>query len=429
MLPVQPGQDWPLIRMSNIWVTLPAGFALGVSALVALFGAPAPAAAQSASQGVGQGGADLAGIDTSETSSKAKGLPWIAHSTAEAFLLQSPTGTGGASPYQVSAYQGFTIQSLTFASFHLGWRYRETLAPGMGGAYRDLFALKLLGTAEILRDHLFVSLGGSIPLVDASASEADTAALYAAMSGYNPMPTPNFAMAQGLQVGIHGRYRLGAWDLMGGASYAQPTRFEPVPGYPYNPASQLGGSARAILETSSARHRFDGKVSRFGDEQTLEGVPAHREGIAAQLRYAWLKASRRTAWQLGLGGLVKTPDQNRPLRLRTALEPAEANDNVQRAYAEAAWTWSPKPTLLWRAWVVPKGLLDGSTRETGREAEVGLAMGLRLWEVHRLRAAGTVLTGSFQGQDYLGFGMKVDFAFRHLGFQDLEAQGNSGEGN
>jgi hypothetical protein len=399
-------------RIGSLWVTL---VALGMAA---------PAGAQ-----VPASGSDLAGIDTSEASTKAKGLPWIAHSSAEAFLLQSPSDAGGSQPYQVAAYQGFTIQSLSFASFHLGWRYRETLAQGMAQPYRDLFALKLLGTAEILRDHLFVSLGGSIPLVDASISLSDTAALYSAMSRYNPMPTPNFAIPQGLQVGVHGRYRLGAWDLMGGASYSQPTQFEPVSGFPYNPASALGGSLRALLETSSARHRFDARMSRYGDEQTVQGVPAHREGLLYQARYAWLKSSRRSAWQLGMGGLVKTPDQNRPLRLRTALEPAEANDNVQRAYGEAAWTWSPKPTLLWRAWVVPKGLLDGSTRETGHETELGLAIGLRMWEVHRLRASGSVLTGSFQGQDYLGFGFKVDFAFRHLGFQDLESQGDSGEGN
>jgi hypothetical protein len=183
-----------------------------------------------------------------------------------------------------------------------------------------------------------------------------------------------------------------------------------------------------LLETSAAQHRFDLRMSRYGDESTVDGVPAHREGLLYQARYAWLKPARRSAWQLGLGGLVKTPDQNRPLRLRTALEPAEANDNVQRAFGEAAWTWSPKPSLLWQAWLVPKGLLDGSTRDTGYEAELGLAMGLRLWEVHRLKASGTVLTGSFQGRDYLGLGMKVDFAFRHLGFRDLEAQGESGEG-
>jgi hypothetical protein len=121
-------------------------------------------------------------------------------------------------------------------------------------------------------------------------------------------------------------------------------------------------------------------------------------------------------------------DANRPLRLRTALEPAEANDNVQRAFAEAAWTWAPKPSWLWRAWLAPKALLDGSTRDTGHETELGLALGLRLWEVHRLRASGNVLVGNFKDEDYLGFGVKVDFAFRHLGFQDLESQPESGEG-
>lgn len=368
----------------------------------------------------------LAGSDSSETSAAAKGMPWIAHTSADAFLLASPSAPAGSRPYQISTYQAFTIQSLSFASFHAGWRYRETLAEGLSAPYRELFALKLMGTAEILRDHLFLSLGGSIPLFEASLAEEDTAALYRHLSGYNPLPAPNFVTPQGLQVGIFGRYRLGDWDLLAAANYFQPTRFEPVRGHPFSPASRLGGALRAIFEGGRSRHRYDAKLSRFGREETLSAIPAHVEGVLYQARYAWLRSRGRTAWQLGGGAAVKWLDENRPLRLPTPLLPTDGNDNVQRAYAEAALTWTPRPDRLWRLWLLPKALLLPSARESGHETEAGIAYGMRLWEVHRLRASGSVLFGSFLGRDYLGFGLRAEFAFRHLGFQDLEAQGEGG---
>ena len=145
-----------------------------------------------------------------------------------------------------------------------------------------------------------------------------------------------------------------------------------------------------------------------------------------QARYAWLRTRGRTAWQLGAGAAVKWLDENRHLRLPAPLMPSDGNDNVQRAYAEMALTWTPRPTRLWRLWLLPKALLLPSARETGHETEAGIAYGMRLWEVHRFRASGSVLTGSFLGQDYLGFGLRAEFAFRHLGFQDLETQGEGG---
>ena len=355
-----------------------------------------------------------------------RGLPWIAHSAVEAFYLGSPEGADGSRPYQISAYQGFTIQSLAFASFHAGWRYRETLAPGFSEPYREIFALKVQGTAEILRDHLFVSLGGSIPLVDGRVAEADTAALQRSLSEYSPLPSPNFVTPQGLQAGVFGRVRVGAWDLMAGATYARPTRFEPVDGHPFHPASQLGGTLRAVLETGSSRHRFEAKATRYGEEETAAGDPAHREGTLYQGRYAWLRASGRDAWQLGLGAAAKAPDANRQRYLRTALEPSEANDNVQRAYAEAVRTWFPAPARVWRAWLLPKLLLEGSTREFGHETELGADLGLRLRDAYRLKVGGNVLAGSFRGSDYLGAGMRLEFAFRHLGLQDLDAAPGAG---
>lgn len=413
MLPLQPRQDRPVIGIP--------GFA--AMAVLVLLGSGAVLAQE--------GGSTLpalAGSDTSETSLKAKGFPWIAHSSADLFYLPAPASASGTQPYQISAYQAFTIQPLSFASFHAGWRLRETLAPGFSRPYREIFALKLLGTAELIRDHVFFTLGGSIPILDEKVAVEDTLALYRSMSEYSPLPTPDFVTPQGLQVGVFGRYRLIAWDLMAGVTYAQATRFEPVEGYPFNPGSRLDATLRALLETSAARHRWDFKASTYGEESTVSEAPAHQEGRLLQLRYAYLRASGRTAWQLGMGGSVKTPDANRLVRLRTALEPAESNDNLQRGYAEATWTWSPNPALLWRAYLAPKALLDWSTRESGHETEFGVSLGMRMWEVHRLRSTGTVLAGSFRGQDYLGLGMRVEFAFRHLGFQDIESQGDSGEG-
>jgi hypothetical protein len=99
---------------------------------------------------------------------------------------------------------------------------------------------------------------------------------------------------------------------------------------------------------------------------------------------------------------------------------------VQRAYAEAAWTWRPGPKAYWRIHLAPKALLEWSSRESGHETELGLGMGLRLWDVHRLRSTGTLLTGSFKGEEYLGFGLRIEFAFRHLGIQDLESERENG---
>ncbi|HLP42591.1 MAG TPA: hypothetical protein VK465_13865 [Fibrobacteria bacterium] len=367
----------------------------------------------------------LAGSDTSETSRQAKGLPWIAHSSADFFYLSSPAASGGSAPYQMSTYQGFTIQSFSFASFHAGWRFRETLAEGLREPYRELFALKLLGTAEVVRDHLFVAFGGNIPLTESRVAASDSLALFRSLNGYSPLPVPNWISPLGLQAGVFGRYRLGAWNLMGSFAFIEPSQFEPIAGSPFHPASTLAGSLRAVLETRVARHRFDFKVSRYGQEETLAANPAHQEGGLYQIRYAWLRSFGRTAWQLGGGGAVKLPDANRPRFLPTALESSETNDNIQRAHAEAAWTWSPTPNLLWRAWLVPKALLEWSTREQGHETELGLALGLRVFEVHRLRLAGNLLYGAFQDRTYLGVGARAEFAFRHLGFQDLEAQGEA----
>src|SRR5688572_1171391 len=61
------------------------------------------------------------------TEDKGHGFPWIAHSSIDIFYLNSPAVPGKDHPYQASLYQGFTIQSLAFAWFHIGLRSRETL--------------------------------------------------------------------------------------------------------------------------------------------------------------------------------------------------------------------------------------------------------------------------------------------------------------
>ena len=86
---------------------------------------------------------------TADSAEYAKGrsYPWIAHSSVDAFYLSSPAEPGQSSPYQISLYQGFTIQSLSFAWFHIGLRSRETYVPGFDEAYREPMVLKLQGPA------------------------------------------------------------------------------------------------------------------------------------------------------------------------------------------------------------------------------------------------------------------------------------------
>lgn len=363
--------------------------------------------------------------DTLE-SGQEKGYPWIAHSSLDAFYLSSPATPGGVQPYQISAYQGFTIQSLSFASFHMGLRSRETLAPGFNSPYREPFSLKLAGTAEILRDYVYASLGGNIPILPGAIDIADTLALYQALNDYNPLPYSAFLSPRALEVGLFGRYNWTTWSALGGVTYARPARFTAIADHAFYPAPFFDFMARAVLETGKSRHRWDAKATLYGQETNDQRIPAHGEGDLWQLRYEYLRSRVRVGYQAGLGVAVRLPDANRKLKLRSTLEPTATDDNIQRIYGELALAWTPQPDILWRVHLLPKALFTVDGKASGYETETGLSMGLKIWEVHRVRATGTFIFGQFADQTYLGLGVRGEFAFRHLGFQDLEDAGDSG---
>lgn len=371
--------------------------------------------------------AQVADKPDTASESQERGIPWIAHSSVDMFYLGSPASPTGEPSYQISAYQGITVQSLRFAWFHVGMRTRETMAPGFARPYSEPVILKLMGTAEVLRDYAYIFLSGNLPLVSDHLDTADTAALAHAVSDYDVFPYPNFLSPQGVHVGAFGRYRFPDWDLMAGASYARSGRFEPIAGVAYYPSAYLDVFARALLEKRSARHRFDAKMVLYGDEGSALRIPAHREGSLWQFRYGYLRFANGKSWQLGLGGAWKNPDLNRRLRIESELQAAD-NDNVQRAYAEIAVSFAPRPTWLVRASLLPQALFAADGSGFGQQTEAGLSWAARLWGIHRLRVSGSALYGSYLDRTYLGFGMRAEFAFRHLGFQDLEDQGDAGEG-
>jgi hypothetical protein len=334
----------------------------------------------------------------------------------------------GAQPYQVSLYQGFTIQSLSFASFHMGLRSRETHAPGFSKSYREPFAIKLAGTAELIRDFLFVSLGGNIPVYSGTLSAQDTLATYQALSEYSPLPFPSFLSPRSIQAEVFARYSWTSWSTLAGFLYARPTRFTGLPGSPFYTSPYFGLTGRAMLEAGSSRHRFDAKSVWYTGEDNAQRIPAHDEGDLWQLRYGYLKARGKVGWQAGLGMVMKLPDANRKLKLKSELEKTTSNDNIQRTYGEFSLSWIPDPKILWRIHLLPKVLFALKGTEIGHETEAGLTVGLKIWEVHRLRATGTFLYGGFSEKQYVGFGIKGEFSFRHLGFQDIEEdQPESGE--
>jgi hypothetical protein len=349
-----------------------------------------------------------------------RGFPWIAHSSIDIFYLNSPAVPGKPYPYQASLYQGFTIQSLSFAWFHIGLRSRETLAPGFSEPYQEPFALKLQGSAEVMRDFLFVTLGGNIPLKSDQINPADTSAMFDAMNGYNPMQYPAFLSPQALQAGIYGRYAWSNWTLLAGVNYVRPTLFDLVPDKAFFPSPYFDASVRGIYQSREARHRWDAKASIYGEEGNEIRIPAHDEGDMYQLRYGYLKSHRKVGWQTGLGAAVKLPDANRRLKLKSDLEPPDRDDNLQRVFAEGSLAWAPDPDILWRMHLLPKALFTWNGEQAGFETETGLTMGLKIWEYHRVRVGGTMLYGRVSDETYLGFGFRGEFAFRHLGFQDID---------
>jgi hypothetical protein len=370
--------------------------------------------------GCAAAGAQVADKPDTAAEFQEKGIPWIARSSVDMFYSGSPE-----SAYQISAYQGITLQSLRFAWFHVGMRTRETMAPGFSRPYSEPVILKLSGTAEVLRDFVYVFLSGNLPLVSDHVDVADTAALASAVGDYGIFPYQNFLSPQGVHVGAVGRYRFPDWDVMAGGSYARAGNFEPIEAVSFFPAAYFDVFARALYEGRAARHRFDAKAVLYGEESGTLRIAAHREGSLWQFRYGYLKFARGKSWQLGLGGAWKNPDLNRRLRIASTLQPVEANDNVQRAYAEIAVTFAPLPTWLMRAHVIPQALFTPAQAGFGYQTEAGLSWAARLWGVHRLRVAGTAVYGTFRDQTFIGLGLHAEFAFRHLGFQDLEDQGDA----
>lgn len=355
------------------------------------------------------------------------GFPWIARSSVDAFYLASPADeAAGSQPYQISFYQGFTIQSLTFAWFHIGLRSRETLAPGLSQPYREPLDLKLQASVEVLPDYLYATLGGNIPLYGDSIAVADSLALYGATNGYSPMPNSAFLSPRALQGAIFGRYAWTNWTLLGSFGYARPTLFHLMQDRAFFPAAYFDASGRVVYQTRAGRHRWDAKAVFYGDEGNDIRIPAHNEGDLYQFRYEYLKSFRRVAWQGGVGAAVKMPDANRRLKLKSDLEPPDRDDNLQRAYLELSMAWAPDPDILWRAHLAPKAIFTWNGSEIGHETEAGLGMALKLWEYHRMRVAGTALYGRLAGRSYAGFGLHAEFAFRHLGFQDSEEAADQG---
>ncbi|MDB5106731.1 MAG: hypothetical protein JWP91_4420 [Fibrobacteres bacterium] len=355
------------------------------------------------------------------------GFPWIAHSSIDIFYLPSPAIPGKDYPYQASLYQAFTIQSLSFAWFHLGLRSRETLAPGFSQAYREPLALKLQGSAEVIQDYLWVTLGGNIPMLNRTMDLSDTLALYQVMNGYNPMPYAAFLSPQALHASIYGRYAWTNWTLLTGVSYVRPALFSIIPDKSFFPAPYFDLDARAIYQGRAARHRFDLKGSFFADEGNDIRIPAHNEGDLIQFRYGYLKSLRHVGWQAGAGSAVKLPDANRRLKLKSELAQPDRDDNLQRLFAEFSLAWAPDPDIIWRLHLLPKALFTWNGEQTGHETETGLSVGLKIWEYHRLRLTGTMLYGQVADETYTGFGFRGEFAFRHLGFQDIDDGSDQGD--
>lgn len=355
-------------------------------------------------------------------------FPWIARSSIDVFYLNSPAEAGRPYPYQASLYQGFTIQSLSFAWFHIGMRTRETYALGFSEPYQEPMLLKLQGSAELLPDLAYVTLGGNIPLIQGKLNIGDTLALYKAINGYSGLPYSDFLSPQALQGAAFARYAWTNWTLLGGVGYARATLFDAIPGKSFYPASYFDLFARAIYQGRASRHRLDVKGSVYGEEGNSERIPAHDEGDQLQFRYEYLKSLRKVGWQLGFGAAGKPPDKNRRLKLKSDLQPPTRDDNLQRAYGEVSLTWVPSSDILWRLHMIPRGMFTWNGEEAGHETEMGISMGLKVWEFHRIRATGTMLLGQFGGKQYTGFGIRGEFAFRHLGIQDLDDGSGLDEG-
>src|SRR5690606_34011297 len=281
-------------------------------------------------------------------------------------------------------------------------RSRETMAPGFGSPYRQPASIKLGAGAEVVRDFLFVTLGGNVPVLGGEGETADTLAYYRAMNGYNPMPQPSLLSPRALHAGAYARHGGDNWTLLGGIGYSRSARVELVPDKPFFPAAYVEFMARAIRQTKRARHRWDLKLTLYGEEGSGERIPAHDEGDLLQFRYGYIKSTGRVGRQAGLGLAAKLPDANRRLRMASELVSPGRDENIQRAYAEFVLAWAPNPDFLWRFHLLPKALLTWDMREHGHEIEGGVSGGVKAWEAHRARWTGNILYGAIEGRTYIG---------------------------
>jgi hypothetical protein len=269
-------------------------------------------------------------------------------------------------------------------------------------------------------------MGGNFPVYTGEISLSDTGALYENLNQYSPLPVNAFLSPQALELGVFSRAQTPTLTLLGGFTYNRPARFDGIPNEPFFLASYFNILGRAILETKNAFHRFDFKSTIFKDEENAARIAAHHEGLLWQVRYGYLHSRQKVSWQGGLGFAIKMPDANRKFKLKSKLQSVDDNDNLQRVFGEYALSWVPRVNYAWRFHLVPKALFAVDGLEFGSETELGAGVGFKIWEVHRIRGGATFLYGNYAGKQYMGIGVKGEFAFRHLGFQDLEGESIDG---
>ena len=197
---------------------------------------------------------------------QARGYPWIAHSSLDAFYLASPANPMGTQPYQFSTYQAFTIQSLSFASFHMGLRSRETMAPNFSQPYREPASIKLASTIELLPNFVYASIGGNIPVLSDSFSINDTAALYQALNNFSPMPYSNFLSPQAIELGLYGKFSTLDWTALAGFAYVRPGQFDNLTDHSFHPSPFMNFMGRGFLQTDRSNHRLDAQATLYFEE-------------------------------------------------------------------------------------------------------------------------------------------------------------------
>ena len=175
-------------------------------------------------------------------------------------------------PYQASLYQGFTIQSLSFAWFHVGLRTRETYALGFSEPYQEPMLLKLQGSVEVLPDLVYRHPGRQHPP-------------YPARNGHRGYPGPlpgherlqrladsDFLSPQALHAAAFGATPDRTGPCWPASATRAPRCSRWIPGKSFFPAAYFDFFARAIYQGRAARHRLDLK-SRLRRGRQLRAHP------------------------------------------------------------------------------------------------------------------------------------------------------------